>query len=100
MLHAIVHSRKVNVSMMVASKLNEVAKSQKGAIRMGGVVLALASHVGFDLDSISFPKCKGGIKINTNIMMKMGLTELLDDSYVLKPHPRGDQPPQVHLENT
>ena len=59
------------------------------------MALALAQYKGFDINSISYPKCKGDMRIGLAMMVNMGLIMRQGDGYALVPHPRGGhyQPP-------
>ena len=96
-LYAMVYGHKMELSHVIALRLSDIAKASRGTIRMGFVVLALAQYKGFDIASITYPKCKGDMRIGYAMMVNMGLIMRQGDGYALVPHPRaaGYQPPRA-----
>ena len=82
-LYCIVNDRKLDICHAIALKLKGVATKYFFAIKIGGLVMAIANYNGFDLSSWDYNKVKGVKMIGMPIMQVMGLIEHVNRNWRL-----------------
>ena len=88
-----VHDKNINLCHAITLKLKDVAQNFRSAIRIGGLVTAIARYVKFDIDDMSFEKVKGRDRVDIVMMQAIGIVDHFNGSYRLIPLPNEPQAP-------
>ena len=75
-LYGMVNNIQLDVCHVLASKFKDLTIKTSGVIKIGGLVLAIASYVGFDIENMPFDKLPGSSFIDLPMMEAMGLIEM------------------------
>ena len=92
-LHCMVHDRKLDVCHALAGKLRDVATKPTGAIKVGGIVTAIAKYLNFDIENMPFEKVQGRHFIDTSMMEAMGLVRIDHNgrAFLIQPEPQVEE---------
>ena len=73
LLYCLCNVTKLDICHAIAFKLKDVANKSAGAIKVGGLITNIASYVGFDVESMPFPRLKVPYLIDLQMMEAIGL---------------------------
>ena len=92
LLYCMMHNRKLDICHALANKFRDVATKMTGAIKIGGMVTAIASFLGFDIENMPFTEVRGRTAIDINMMEAIGLitTDFRGIPHLIRP----TEPPQ------
>ena len=75
-LYGMVNNIQLDICHVLTSKFKDITTKRSGVIKVGGLVLAIASYLGFDVDNMPFDKLPGSSFIDLAMMEAMGLIEM------------------------
>ena len=68
-----INNQKLDVYHAIAVKFWDVDNKMVGAIKVGGLVIVIANHLGFDMDNMPYDKIKGRALIDIYMMIAIGM---------------------------
>ena len=93
-LYCLVHDQNIDLCHAIALKLKDVAQNFRSAIRIGGLVTAIARYVKFDINDMPFERVKGRDSVDIVMMQAIGIVEHVHGDYRLIPLLNEPQAPQ------